>query len=316
VTAETSAHESPQAELRRLVGLLSDYESRRVLDLLRDVASGERFWEGDIGLLYNDYVKARYFDLSRNLSSVVPAGPAHDEQPFVPIPLLKSYPDAPRVALPPPAESALPVTTALARRRSRRDYEQRPLAVSELSSLLHFAVGTTDFASGYGYSRWPLRTFPSSGGLQVPEIYVAVRDVTALDPGLYHYRHVEHELALLRPGAHNDLLAAIGIGQPYIASAPVVVLISGYYARASWKYGERAFRYMCMDVGFAAQNLYLVGEALDLAVCAIAGFIDDALERMLDVDPSSELPMLMVAVGPSAPSRSDRASGFTAPPAG
>lgn len=162
---------------------------------------------------------------------------------------------------------------------------------------LQFGVGTTGFDAGYGYRRWPLRSFPSSGGLQTPEIYVAVRDVSALEPGLYHYEDVHHALELLRPGPNDTLLATLGIGQTWIAAAPVVIVMTGYYARARWKYGARAFRYMCMDVGFATENLCLVAESLRLGACAVAGFIDDALERLLGVDPQAEIPMVMLTVG-------------------
>jgi SagB-type dehydrogenase family enzyme len=288
---------SAKAELQRLVDLLSEYESQHILAVLSDVTAGERFWEHDIGLLYNEYVKARYFDLSRNLSSIIPAGPAHDDEPFAPIPLLKSYPDAVRLRLPPPTGAPMPVTDAITRRRSRRDYARRPLTPDQLSTLLHFSVGTSRFGAGYGYIRWPLRSFPSSGGLQVPEVYVAIRDVADVDAGLYHYQPVDHALELMRSGRHDEILAAIGIGQPYIASAAAVLVITGYYARANWKYGARAFRYMCMDVGFAGENLYLVAEALGLGVCAVAGFIDDALERLLGVDSHDEIPMLLLTVG-------------------
>jgi SagB-type dehydrogenase family enzyme len=296
-----SMQESPKKELHGLVDLLSDYECHHLLAIVSDVAAGQRFWEHDIGVLYNEYVKVRYFDMSRNLSGIVPAGPVYDDEPFVPIPLIKSYPDAARVSLPKPQESDVSVTDAIARRRSRRDYVMEPLTTAQLSSLLHYGAGTTGFARGYGYGRWPLRSFPSSGGLQVPEVYVAVRDVSGIDPGLYHYQPVDHALELLQPGHQNALLSAIGIGQPYIAAAGAVFAITGYYARANWKYGERAFRYMCMDVGFLAENLCLVAEALGLGACAVAGFIDDALERMLGLDPHDEMALLMLTLGAMSP---------------
>lgn len=292
--------ESPRRRLQELVELLSEYECDQLLSVVSDVAAGQRFWEQDIGVLYNEYVKARYFDVSRDLSSIVPAGPVYDDDPFVPIPLVKSYPDAARVALPSPEESELSVTDAIAGRRSRRDYVVKPLTTAQLSSLLHFSAGTTGFAQGYGYRRWPLRSFPSSGGLQAPEVYVAVQDVDGIEPGLYHYQPLDHCLELL--SAHErTVLAAIGIGQPYISTAAAVFAITGYYARANWKYGERSFRYMCMDVGFVGENLYLVAEALGLGACGVAGFIDDGLERLLGVDPREEIPLLMVTVGGTDP---------------
>jgi SagB-type dehydrogenase family enzyme len=290
--------DSPRQKLRDAVELLSDDESDHLLGTILRVVSGERYWESDIAVLYNEYVKARYFDLRRDLSSIIPAGPAHDDEPFAPIPLVKPHDGATRLELGPTLAPGLSVVEAIAGRRSRRDYLDAPVSLERLSTLLHFGAGTTGHGRGYGYAKWPLRSFPSSGGLQVPEFYVAIRNVSGVDPGLYHYAFVDHALELIRPGDHDEILAAIAIGQPYVATAAFVLVVTGCYDRASWKYGERAFRYLCMDVGFAAENLYLVGEALGLGVCAVAGFIDDALERLLGLEPRAEFPMLLVTVGP------------------
>jgi SagB-type dehydrogenase family enzyme len=293
----TQTEQFHRHELHALIDLLSDYECEQLGVLLGDVAAGERFWERDVGVMYNEYVKARYFDLSRNLSSLVPAGPAYDDAPFAPIPLVKSYPNAERVDLPDPAPPHADAGTVMLRRRSRRDYTPATMSLVEFSTLAQLAAGVTGYAEGYGYRRWPLRSFASSGGLQTPELYAFIRNVEGLDAGLYHYQPVEHELELLAGEFDDGLLAAVCLGQPFVKTASVVFAVSGYYARARWKYGERSFRYMCMDVGFLGENLYLAAGSLGLGACAIAGFIDDALERMLGVDPHEEMAMLLCAVG-------------------
>lgn len=52
---------------------------------------------------------------------------------------------------------------------------------------------------------------------------------------------------------------------------------------------------MCVDIGYLGQNIYLVAEAL--GACAIAGFVDDALEQLLGVDGKNEMILLLTAVG-------------------
>jgi SagB-type dehydrogenase family enzyme len=54
---------------------------------------------------------------------------------------------------------------------------------------------------------------------------------------------------------------------------------------------------MCIDTGYLGQNIYLVAEALGLGACAIAGFVDDALEQLLGVDGKNEMILLLTAVG-------------------
>ena len=263
---------------------------------LSGAVSGERFWEQDIGLLYNEYVKVRYFDLSRNLSSMIPAGPAFDADPFAPIPLTKSY-DGERVELPAFEPTTLPVGEALLSRRSRREYVMEGLPGKTLGALLGYAAGVTDTVAGYGYEQITLRTFPSSGGLQAAEVYAIVNRVDDVAPGLYHYHPADNALEAMQLADLGPVLMAMGIGQTYLQTAAVVFVLTGVYPRLAWKYGERAFRYMCMDVGFVAQNLYLVAEGLGLGACAVAGFVDDALESLLGIDGRDEIPLLMVAVG-------------------
>jgi hypothetical protein len=119
------------------------------------------------------------------------------------MPIAKSFDATECVTLPDPEPFELSVGEALRRRRSRRDYVLRPLPGAQLATMLHVAGGITGRTQGYGYKRLPLRTFPSSGDLQVPEIYVAIQSVDAAAPGLYHYRPVDGALELLRPGSHG-----------------------------------------------------------------------------------------------------------------
>lgn len=288
---------SIKEELQRLVDLLSDDECRHLLNTIQDIATGERFWEGDIGILYNEKIKARYFNIGRNLPEIIPAGPTVKEDYFAPIPIVKSYADAERVQLPIPKRLGQPITETLLQRRSRRNYTGEGISLSQLSTLLQHACGTTGFVAGYGYTRLPLRSFPSSGGLQAPEVYLSVQAVDNMPAGLYHYQPMEHVLESLKLGDHGPLLCAVALGQPYIERSAVVFIITGYYERLRWKYGERAYRYMCIDTGFLGENLYLAAEALGLGVCAIAGFIDDALMEFLGIDGQDEIALMLMTVG-------------------
>jgi SagB-type dehydrogenase family enzyme len=77
--------------------------------------------------------------------------------------------------------------------------------------------------------------------------------------------------------------------------------MTGCFERLRWKYGDRAYKYMCIDIGYVGQNLYLMAEALGLGACAIAGFLDDGMERFLALDNPSEFPLLLTTVGVPRP---------------
>jgi len=288
---------SAKEELRELANTLSEYECGHLLNLVKGTAEGRRYWEDDIGILYNEYVKGRLANFNHNPESIVPATLELEDGIFAPIPLVKSYPDAQRVGLLAPQEISATLGNTLLNRRSRRDFTGNAISLQSLSTLLHYGCGTIGFVPAYDFARFPMRTFPSSGGLQSPEVYVAVHRVEGLSAGLYHYRFVDHVLEQLKLGEQNTILQNIALGQPWVAEASVVLLLTGCYERLRWKYNERAYRFMCMDTGFLAENLYLAAEALQLGICAIAGFIDDVLELLLEIDGQQETVLLMICAG-------------------
>lgn len=272
--------------------LLSDQECGHLLDVVGDVAAGQRFWEGDFGLLYNEYAKLRYFKRRH-----APTAPAVEHDGFVPVSITKSYPDAPRVPLPAPAALPAPLGEALSGRRSRRAYTGAPIGPEGLSTLLHAACGVTAQVAAYGFDRLPLRAFPTHGGLQSPEVYVCAAAAGGLQAGLYHYEPRSHSLALLQAGDLRPRLQELAYGEPNLATAGAVLLVTVVYDRLRWKYGDRAYRFACIDVGFLGENVYLAAEAMGLGCCALSGFAQAATESLLGVDSARELALLMLTLG-------------------
>ena len=298
----TDATAPARDELHALVDVLSEYECDHLLSAVRDITGGERFWEGDSGLFYNEYVKLRAFKMGRH----PPTAPALDHDAFMPVSVTKSYPRAERRPLPAPPPLPASLHETLQSRRSRRNYRDTPIDLVQLSALLHYGCGVTARVSAYGFEGLPLRTFPTHGGLQSPEVYLAVRAVDGLVSGLYHYEPREHTLELLNTGDLADRLRTIAYGEAFVEDAAAVVMVTGVYGRLRWKYGERAYRFLCMDAGFLAENLCLVSEGLGLGACPVSGFAQDAAEELLEVDGKQELALLLLTVGaldegPAAP---------------
>ena len=92
----------------------------------------------------------------------------------------------------------------------------------------------------YGTAKWSLRVNPSSGNLHPTECYLLVANIDGLLNGLYHYRADLHALEL-RCVFHqwDDPRPQLLMG------------FSSVFWREAWKYGERAYRYCCLDVGHA-----------------------------------------------------------------
>lgn len=216
----------------------------------------------------------------------------------------KEYPEAPLVDL--PLDQVVPPVSLweiLRRRRSRRDWISAEMRLGILGALLHHAAGVTGQVSTYGYSEYPLRAFPSAGGLQSTEIYVTFgpQAVQGLDGGVFHYRALGHKLERLGEGKDGaEVYRGLRKRQPWLSKAePVVVVLTVAYGRLARKYGQAAGRLAAMEVGWVGQNIYLVAEALGLSVCAINGADDRSVADVLNVsiEEDEEYPMLVMGVG-------------------
>ena len=177
-------------------------------------------------------------------------------------------------------------------RRSVREFEASPLPLASVGQLLWAAQGVTSSASE--------RTAPSAGALYPLEIFLATGRVDGLAPGVYRYSPRRHAL---RPHLADDrlrALAAAALGQSAVNDASAVLVIAAVYARTARKYGARAERYVHIEVGHAAQNVYLQADALELGTVIIGAFDDEAVGRVLELDPA-EAPLALMPVGkPSA----------------
>jgi len=232
---------STKEHLSRTLGLLSEYECEHLSRIVDAIVAGERFWEGDVAIFYNEYIKMRSFSVSRNPGAFVSTAPVGEEGIFSPIPLRKVYENANRVTLPPPTHLKDSLSDVVVRRRSRRLYRETSISIQHLATLLQHAAGITGAVAAYDFNRLPLRTFPSAGGLQSPEVYCYARMVTGIPPGLYHYHAIDNALESVESddSGWSRLCDAVP-GQPYIQTAGVVFIITGYYERLRWKYGSRA----------------------------------------------------------------------------
>lgn len=200
---------------------------------------------------------------------------------------------APALTLPSPdALSSVSLEELLRARRSARDYSMEPLTMTQLSQLLWAGQGVTS-AEGF-------RTAPSAGALYPLELYVAVSGIPTLTMGVYHYGPHRHTLVRTVDGDVRLALAAAAFDQEAVARAAVVVAFTAVPARTQRKYGERGRRYVHMEVGHAAQNVWLQAIALGLAAVVIGAFDDAAVQQLLGL-PQEETPLYLMPIGVHRP---------------
>lgn len=196
------------------------------------------------------------------------------------------------ISLPEPQKKGkISLEEAILKRRSRRDFAEKPLTLAQLSQILWAAQGVTDEETGF-------RTAPSAGALYPLEIYVVVKTegVEGLEGGVYYYCPEGHGLQLhLGDYTHQDLVAAC-LGQGACEQAPVSLVVAAEYERTTGKYGERGERYVHMEAGHVSQNIYLQVESLGLGTVTIGAFIDEEMSRVLNL-PLDHKPLYIMPLG-------------------
>ncbi len=112
---------------------------------------------------------------------------------------------------------------------------------------------------------------------------------------MYRYDPRRHRLVLKSAGDARAGVAEAALGQDWVAEAPAIVVLAAVYERTARKYGERAARYVHMEVGHAAQNVYLQAGALGLGTTMVGAFRDEELADTLGLTgPSKPLGLLPV----------------------
>jgi SagB-type dehydrogenase family enzyme len=207
----------------------------------------------------------------------------------------KNYPEsAPKIKLPQVkfGKDANLWETVLKRRSLRNYASDSTLSLEILSVLLWATQGITAEAGDY-----QLRSAPSAGGLYPIETYLMARAVDGLKPGIYHFRPHAFDLELIKPGDFSQALAQAALGQGMIADAQITFIWSALVERSKWKYRQRAYRYIYLDAGHVAQNLYLAGTAEGLGICGIGALFDDAVNALIGLDGTEETVLYMASVG-------------------
>jgi SagB-type dehydrogenase family enzyme len=185
-------------------------------------------------------------------------------------------------------ESTTSVEQALLKRRSVRAFRNVSLALDDLGQLLWAAQGITDRAG--------FRTAPSAGALYPLELYAFAGNVQGLQTGLYRYIPRGHALRRVADRDKRQALARAAYDEPSIAEAPAILALCAVYERVTVKYGEQGRRYVHMEAGHAAQNVYLQALSLPLGTVVLGAFYDVRVAETLALG-SEEQPLYLMPIG-------------------
>lgn len=191
----------------------------------------------------------------------------------------------------PEMNSGISVEEAIRDRRSERAFINKPLSLKQLSQILWAAQGLT-------YKE--KRAAPSAGATYPIDLYVVTGtdSIIGMDMGLYHYIPKEHQIEFSKD-LKKDLryrLAEASLFQMFIADAPISIIVTGEYERTTLVYGKRGVRYVHLEAGHVAQNIYLQSIALGLGTVAVGAFYDKEISDLLAL-PLNQRPLYVMPIG-------------------
>ncbi|GAA4622624.1 MULTISPECIES: SagB family peptide dehydrogenase [Cellulomonas] len=174
------------------------------------------------------------------------------------------------------------------RRSTRRHDDDAPLTSERLGEFLYRTarLRAAQEVDGVEYASKP---YPSGGSVYEIELYLLVRHVEGIDPGLWVYDPTAHGLAPVRDGLADPDVAALlreATHSSTVDTPPqVTVLMAPRFGRILWKYEQMGYAVMLKHVGVLMQTMYLVATDMGLAACAIGSGDSDLFSRATGLDP-------------------------------
>ena len=198
------------------------------------------------------------------------------------------------------ADSAVPALAALAEPGVQTSGDRTP-GRNELARLLS-AVGITKRRRVPGREIL-FRGAPCTGALHHIEVYVVCADLKELPAGVYQFQPKDFSLCLLRVGDYRQVLIDASGTHGAVVEAPAVLVLTSTWWRNAWKYQTRAYRHAWWDSGCMTANLLAQAVALAFPAALVAGYADEPVNRLLDVDPEKEASLMLVPIGRGGPAR-------------
>ena len=188
-----------------------------------------------------------------------------------------------------PINKSSPFLALLQMRRSVRQFKPETLSLDSVAKILWAAQGET--------SPRGLRTAPSAGGLFPLTIYLIANQVETLEPGVYRYDNHKQQLLLKKRGQFNQAIVETTFNQQWIQKAPAILVITAEIAKTAKKYHGHAKNYVAIEVGAAAQNIYLQATASGLGTTLVGAISDpQQFSAILNI-PKSETPLAVMPLG-------------------
>ena len=177
-------------------------------------------------------------------------------------------------------------------RSSTRDFSDIAVDFDKLNKILYFSVGIKKELENFDETK---RFYPSAGARYPIETYLLSDNIENLQKGLYHYEVKNNNLEWLLSENLSKECDQIFKNQKIEGKKNYLVLTS-VLSRSEIKYGVNAYRFSLLECGHIGQNFSLLSEKERIGCCAIGGFDNERLVKLLDLT-EDEIPLYAFVFG-------------------
>lgn len=196
-------------------------------------------------------------------------------------------------------------------RQSIRDFDdENPVSLVEISEVLWRASRVRGIEPNQ-YGDIIDRPYPAGGGMHELDIYVAVRLVDGLAPGLHRYDAVANTLVPVAEESANywNWFHMVPAWPEPQTQPQALLVLSARFGRVMWKYESMAYALVLKDTGVLMQTLCLTTEALGLGGCALGAGDSEGFARLAGLNPYSETSVGEFALGRPARTSTESSEG-------
>ncbi len=203
----------------------------------------------------------------------------------------------PMASMPPPSGQLFPlrpygedeipdghIERVIVRRGSSRQFVHRPIAFSQLSTILDRAT------------RGLPADFLDPMGAMLNHLYLIVHAVDGIPAGAYVYRRDTNALELLEEGDFRRVAGYLGLQQSLPADAAVDVFFLADLVPILERYGNRGYRATQLEAAIIGGKLYLGAYAQRLGASGLT-FFDDDVTTFFSPHAEGKSVMFLVALG-------------------
>ena len=208
----------------------------------------------------------------------------------------KIYTDLPPIPLPEHlSSSAMPALEAISAQVVEVN-SRNTLDAQSLAEILFLSAGITRRRS-YAGGEMLFRAAACTGALYHIDLYLVCGKLAGLDAGVYQFSPQDFALRSLRAGDYRSVLVRASGEEPAMVNAPCMIVSASTFWRNAWKYQARAYRHCYWDNGTLLANLLAGAAGRQIPATVILGFVDAAVNGLLDLDELREAPLSIVALG-------------------